>query len=385
MNETQIGLIYLAACGVNGVIPDKERLDELDMEKLYCLSYSHFMNALVGTVLKQAGVVLTKGWNERLAKAIRKNVLFDAEREKLLSFMEQKGIWYLTLKGVILKEYYPALGMRQMSDNDILFDASFADEVKEYMVSQGYEVSYFGQGNHDVYKKDPIYNFEMHRALYSELHEEGWEQYYQDVKERLVLNSGSSYGYHFTEEDFYVYITSHAYKHYTGSGTGLRTLLDFYVYLKAKEQELDLTYVEKECEVLGIAEFERLNRELCKKVFGKTEAAEFESRLDGLSAEEIELLEYYLTAGVYGTVERGMENRIHKYREKSGSNSKLRYLLSRAFSTKEIYTNWPFFKKHKWLLPVAWFYRLIRPVFDKKRREKLRQELKTVRSLRQKA
>lgn len=69
----------------------------------------------------------------------------------------------------------------------------------------------------------------------------------------------------------------------------------------------------------------------------------------------------------------------------SGFGSKLRYLLSRAFSTKEIYTNWPFFKKHKWLLPVAWFYRLIRPVFDKKRREKLRQELKTVRSLRQKA
>ncbi len=378
MNKIHEHMIYLAACGVNGVPPKKECLENLDMQGLYGLSVSHQMDALIGMSLQKAGVVLLKEWNERISKAVRKVVLFNAEREKLLSFMEQKGIWYLPLKGVILKDYYPALGMRQMSDNDILFDASFADEVKVYMESQGYKASYFGGGNHDVYRKEPIYNFELHRALYGQTHQTGWAEYYENVKEKLVLNSGSGYGYHFTEEDFYVYITSHAYKHYNGSGTGLRTLLDFYVYLKAKEQEIDFAYIEKECEVLGIAEFERLNRGLCKKVFDKPEAVEFASRLGGLSKEELELLEFYLNAGIYGTMERMVGNRIRKYREKSGSNSKLGYLLSRVFSTREIYMSWPFLNKHKWLVPAAWFYRLIRPVFDKKRRKKLLNELKVV-------
>lgn len=44
--------------------------------------------------------------------------------------MEQRGIWYLPLKGIILKEFYPSVGMRQMSDNDILFDEAFAEQVR---------------------------------------------------------------------------------------------------------------------------------------------------------------------------------------------------------------------------------------------------------------
>ena len=40
MKKTQYDMIYLAACGVDGVSPEKEFLNGLDMEKLYRLSYS---------------------------------------------------------------------------------------------------------------------------------------------------------------------------------------------------------------------------------------------------------------------------------------------------------------------------------------------------------
>lgn len=42
-------------------------------------------------------------------------------------------------------------------------------------------------------------------------------------------------------------ITSHAYKHYGGSGTGLRTLMDFYAYLNAKGDTFNLDYIRTEC------------------------------------------------------------------------------------------------------------------------------------------
>lgn len=42
-------------------------------------------------------------------------------------------------------------------------------------------------------------------------------------------------------------ITSYAYKHYSGSGTGLRTLMDFYAYLNAKGDTFNLDYIRTEC------------------------------------------------------------------------------------------------------------------------------------------
>ena len=42
-----------------------------------------------------------------------------------------------------------------------------------------------------------------------------------------------------------------------------------YVYLDAKEQSLDFDYIRKECEVLGIRDFEEQSRSLCKKDYHK--------------------------------------------------------------------------------------------------------------------
>lgn len=381
MEKTQYDMIYLAACGVDGVSPDKEFLNGLDMEELYRFSFGHFMDALVGTTLKQVGADLPKGWNEHISKAVRKVVLFDTERAKLFSFMEQKGIWYLPLKGIVLKDYYPAVGMRQMSDNDILFDYSFCDEVQEYMESQGYEAVSVGIGNHDVYKKEPVYNFELHSTLYSELHQDGWAEHYGHVKDRLVLNSDSAYGYHFTDEDFYVYITSHAYKHYAGSGTGLRTLLDFYVYLKAKP-EMDFAYIEKECEVLGIAEFEKRNRSLCKKVFSGEALRGMEALERSLSREEKEMLLYYLTSGAYGTVERGVENRVKRYQEKGLKMSKFRYSWDRLFPGYDTYKVYAPNVKGRFLQSVVgWFRRVFVVAFTKDRRRSVTREVRTVRKV----
>mgnify|MGYP002969688486 CR=1 FL=1 len=79
---------------------------------------------------------------------------------------------YLPLKGIIMKDYYPSVGMRQMSDNDILFDKAYAKQIRDYMsdndilfdadawermekhmISEGYKAEYVGKGNHDVYHK----------------------------------------------------------------------------------------------------------------------------------------------------------------------------------------------------------------------------------------
>lgn len=393
MNEILYDLLELLNCGVNGNKPS-ERLrnrypvqaDGVDatekattMQSLYQISQAHFVDALVGTVLRRAGVSLPGEWEQSIAKSIRKVILFDAERARLCDFMEHQGIWYLPLKGILLKEYYPSIGMRQMSDNDILFDAKYAEEIREHMISSGYRVESFGQGNHDVYEKEPVYNFEMHRALYGAANDNNWEAYYKDVKNRLVLNEGSSYAYHMTVEDAYIYIICHAYKHYKGSGTGIRSLLDFYVYLLKNEKQMDFTYIGQECEKLGIAVFEQQSRVLCKKVFGQQIETDYvEGLQNSLQEPEWEMLQYYLTSGVYGTSRRLVENRMKEYAAEDGHVSRVRYLVHRLFPGREVYSFYPIVDRHRWLLPGLWVYRVVRMVFDRERREKIRQEVKIV-------
>ena len=113
-----------------------------------------------------------------------------------------------------------------MSDYDILFDATRADNVKSIMKNLVFTTKYFGTGNHDVYYKELLCNFEMHRGLFGSTYNEIFYKYYSDVKNQLKKDDGNNYGYHFSPEDFYIYITSHEYKHYSDGGTGLCSLLD---------------------------------------------------------------------------------------------------------------------------------------------------------------
>ena len=123
-------------------------------------------------------------------------------------------------------------------------------------------------GNHDVYYKEPLCNFEMHRGLFGSTHEGKFYEYYSGVKDCLIKDDWNNYGYHFSPEDFYVYITSHEYKHYSVGGTGLRSLLDIYVFLRKFEGKLNFDYVLREIEKLELSEFEEKNRTLVKSFRG---------------------------------------------------------------------------------------------------------------------
>ena len=268
--------------------------------------------------------------------------------------------------------------------------------MKNICVLKAMRRSLVGKGNHDVYQKPPVYNFEMHRSLYGRGSDERWVEYYSDIKSRLLsdqpevvcdavhgasknttanqtesVNGGnSSYGYHMSDEDFYIYITSHAYKHYSGSGTGIRTLLDFYAYLNAKEESLDFDYIQTECRKLGIMDFEKCNRRLCRKVFSSQQIYDRVSFEQSLSVDEMEMLKYYLSSGVYGTFERMIENRIEKQKKTDGRGklSKLTYYWHRVFPGMELYENYPLLVKRKFL--TTWhigFTGSVRLLFSTKR------------------
>ncbi len=356
--QTVQDLIYLVSCAVRQEKAEAKRIHDMDLDKVYKLARLHNLAAAAAFALSDGGVA-HELFAQAQAKAIRKNVLMDAEWASIRAVLEKEGIWYMPLKGAVIKDLYPQFGMRQMADYDILFDARHAARLKKIMQERGFVVETFGASNHDCYHKEPIYNFEMHRALFADVHEEAFLRYYENVKDRLIQNEDASVGFHFSDEDFYVFMIAHEYKHYAGGGTGLRSLVDTYVYLRHKK--LDMDYIEHEVRKLGIEEFERKNRSLALRLL---EAQNY-------SQEDLQMLDYISSSGTYGTQEHRVQNQVRK------KGSKIKYLMDRAFMPmNEVKSYHPFFYKHKVLLPALFLYRLGKALTV--RRKRFAAELKTL-------
>ncbi len=366
MNAENV-LMELAACAVNERTPDQALLDELQsredlMRELFKVSGQHQLTALAAYALLSGGIH-QESFERARYQAVFFECAMDQERASVLGKMEEAGIWYLPMKGVVLKELYPKVGMRQMGDNDILFDADRAEDLRSVMESLGFRTEAYGTMHHDVYQKPPFYTFEMHTRFFANIEEyRVYIQYYANVKDSLIKDEDNAYGYHFSDEDFYVFMLVHEYRHHSWRGTGLRSLLDVYVYLKRYNDSLNWDYLRQELDRLGLTEFEELNRSLAFKVFADPENR---SEIVLTSGEEA-LLNDFLISGTYG-------NYAHTIKVQMQGKSRFRYTLSRIFLPMEkVEQCYPRFYKHKILLPVLPFYRLV------KRKDSAKREIRVV-------
>lgn len=345
-------MIALVRCAVNGEKPGRELTDGLDLKALFEVCQAHVLTACCAYALEAAGI-RDAAFTEAKEKAIRKNIIMDAERKKILKCLEEEQIWYMPLKGALLKDWYPRIGMRQMSDNDILFDMQRREDVRRIMKAHGFTLKAEREVV-DEYTKPPVYNFEMHGELFMEYQTGEMARYYLGIKERLLKDDGNQYGWHFTNEDFYLFMTAHEYKHFSLGGTGVRSLLDTYVFMRKYGDALDREFLAAELEKLGLADYESESRSLALKLFSG----------EAVTEQESELLDYYVTSGVYGTREHDIQNRLQR---KSGG-SKGKYILRRLFPPMyEIRNNHPFFYQHKWLIPVLWIWRPVRGLLHRRK------------------
>lgn len=377
-NKSQVynAIIYIISCCLCGKKVEKELLSHLDLGAIYSTAVNHSLIAIVATALEDAGIVSNRA-SELKLNAIRKNMLFDSARAEIFGKLEENKIKYLPLKGVIMKELYPSVGLRQMSDNDILFDKDYRSQVRDVMLSLGYDSKHFNESNHDVYMKEPVLNFEMHVSLFNHPNLPLFNSYFANAFDRAVSDGKSSYGYAMTDEDFYIFMKAHEYKHYANCGTGLRSLVDIFVYLRAKSDSLNFDYITAECEKLEIFEYERVTREIALKIFDPetAKAIVLADKGEGkmpLSDYDAEFLQDYINVSTYGSRETYLSNLIKREKKKNNSSNvveKIRYILKLCFPKLEYYEIvHPGASKKKYLIPFLWIKRTVtilvkRPAF----------------------
>lgn len=355
-------LVYLTKCALREETPDPQRIEAMDLEAVHALALRHSMTAVSAYAVESyrksyedspaAQHPVVEIWLQEKLMAIRKNLLLDMERENILSHLEKIGCWYMPLKGVFLQELYPRAGMRQMSDNDILIDPAFRMAVAEFMLDRGYEADHIGMYIHDEFLKKPVYNFEIHVELLSK--QDGfWAEYYRQVKDRLIKDEQNSFGYHFTDEDFYLFMTVHAAKHYGGKGNGIRSLMDAFVYSQQKGSALDRQYIDLELATLSLTEYEQAIVQLADKLFGPGQP---------LSKEEEALFLYHVSCGTYGNWSTRIDNALKSIageKERITFWVKVKYSLRRLFPPVEFYQRYaPLAYRYKVLIPFVAIYRM---------------------------
>ncbi len=368
LQKARQDLIYLVACAVKEIKPDPKLVKAMDLSAVFSLAKSHSLSGAAAFAVEAAG--FRSGMTTKLlSDVVHRNTRFTIEKEAITQKLKEAGIWYVLLKGAVIKDYYPRPEMREMSDHDILFDASRAKDVKTIMESLGYTTEHFNVGAHDVYFKAPVLNFEMHRMLFSKMDDmEQLVEYFERAADRLL---GEGVEKHFSPEDFYIYVVAHEYKHFYKFGTGLRSILDTFVYLS--KVKMDEAYVNGEMEKLGLAEFEKKNRSLAMHLFG-----------DGkLTEEDEQMLRYVFSSGTYGNFDNRVSNTLQRKKW-----SKMRYVLSRVFvpvsrsnPDSDAYAKkYTVFYKYKILLPFLPLYRAIRAL----RSGRLQKEIRALKKAKRK-
>ena len=323
--------------------------DEKEASFLFELGKNHSIAAFLNQAIEFVKPSFPKDIKEKFSscylQAVRKAVVFEKEYGSLKDYLNEAGIDYLPLKGLILKDYYPDPYEREFADHDILFfQEDDAEKIRDYFKGRGYEVEHFRKGNHDVYLKKPFLNFEMHRALFSKREDTAsFAAYFFDPFSSAVQKEGMEYA--FKDEDFYLYFLAHAFKHYDAGGAGIRMLLDTHLFLKGRN--LDRDSLQKGLEKLGLVEFEKKLSSLSFRAFSGEE----------LDEEEKKELLYIGKAGTYGTIENSVEKQVRK-------KGRFAYFMQRVFPPYSFYKEaYPWAYYSIILIPFAWLARFFRILF----------------------
>lgn len=275
--------------------------------------------------------------------AVNRELLFRAEREKITRALNERRVPHLLIKGASASRLYPAVGMREYFDNDILIEKDRAEEVRKLMLGFGYEYK-SGRGPHDVYYKQPIYNFEFHTALFPP--ESPFSAYYDDIWSKAE-RVGGEYSYELGADDQYICLLAHLKKHCDESGAGARAYADIYL---SRGRLADPEYVGAELEKLGLTGFESETLGVCGRIFEGGEPGR---------GELIRITD----SGAYGSF-RQREEKMIRSRGKAGY---LFYMLFLPYG--EMKKKYPILNGAAFLLPVFWVYRLLRFPFTKSKRD----------------
>lgn len=341
ISEYITGVLRTVVCGAP--LPDKPF--DISWGSVYSLAKHHSLastiySSIEAELLNDAPLELVATWRKERDIDFVKNVKQTAAFSEITELFTREKLAFLPLKGFMMKKLYPRPELRTMADMDIYVSNEQADRARELLISIGYkcEKDPDEEEIHDQMLKPPFINVELHKVLYKDS-----DFSFDDCTPR----EDNPYWYVMKNEDFFLFMLRHTYKHYTHGGCGIRAVLDLYLYKNA-HSEMFTEKFENRISETGLFDFYKKISALADKWFAAADISE------DISAFEL----FTVTGGTYGTYETRMQADI----KESGN---LKYSLSKIFPpVKIIRQRYKWVRKCVLLVPVAYVVRIVESIFN---------------------
>lgn len=271
----------------------------------------------------------------------------------------------IVMKGIICRQLYGKYAEHRPSgDEDILVRKEEFYEIKEFLEKRGYScagsevtTAQLNQAEHVSFQNENRYCVEVHINLMGRRNDLRIKmgEVFQDVFEHTRIQKIKNVPMTTMEHtEHYIYLIMHAFKHFIGSGVGLRQLIDVMMYQKHHEHELDWEKIEealRECHADGyLGDIQ----ELGVKYLG----FDFAYQLPACCSET--LLDDVIEVGAFGKSDRAdlIATNINAGTMDQKSKSRIVTLIRAGFPSLQQMAEWtPYLNEKPWMLPVEWVRR----------------------------
>lgn len=306
-------------------------------------------------------------WLLHSSKVISNNMAVMKCQRELTDFLVDNGYKYVILKGLASSYYYENPDMRMLGDVDFLIDSEKTDEISKAICDKlGYNI--YGTESHICHitmtrKRDAI---EMHFEIPGIPHGENGEFVRKFVKNILDgTNTLSVDGQSFEAPSHLLHgtvILLHMIHHMSSEGLGLRHLCDWGAFVN---KTCDMPFWESDflpfLQHLGLVKYVSIMSSVCQRYMG-IDMPKCLPVADSDVCEE--MINDILQSGNFGNKDEQYHQSgwIVSENGKDGvKKSTFSVLLGRLDSAVKL--NWPWFKKHKILLPLAYVAFTVRYYF----------------------
>ncbi|MFH5882081.1 nucleotidyltransferase domain-containing protein [Liberiplasma polymorphum] len=331
----------------------------LDEKTFYKIAHENGLSGMIFSILPK------ESFSEEIYNLFKKDFYaYNASDMKQLalintlkSLFNTHEINHIFLKGVHLKQVYPASYMRSMGDIDILVDEASFSKIKPLLKANNFTLTSTSDA-HDCYLHDSGLEIEIHPKLtrtFKTKQTELFDQVWHYAKKE------KDFTYQLDVTFELVYLLNHMAKHFYGSGVGLRTVLDIGLFTKKYCETLDLGLLDQFLEETEYETFFMNMLYLNKRYFNLNPFPFIMKNVEMDETLYTMLTGYIIKAGVHGTGEsfnQFIGRTAHYKLQNKGKTALLRSILFPKYSDmKGLY---PWLKKLPFLLPFAYIHRVIK-------------------------
>lgn len=292
-------------------------------------------------------------WFKILKKAFGAYIFKDLQQEGHLlgirNAFNHHQIDHIFLKGSHLKYLYPKTYMRAMGDIDVIVRKNDFQQAIHELQALDYKQTNAISHHHSFSGVDDC-EIELHQSLVSDFDETNMiflDRLWDEAKRKQERD------FQMSSEFEYVYLLLHLYRHLKQTGIGLRSLIDLYIFTEKNtfDQVKLNQYLEETEMVLFNQKVEHINQIIINQ--------------KPMNDMDQKTIEYIIRSGIHGKgsqYEYFLPRRVSAQEDKKVS--KIRYFFSQVFpSRKHLQETYPYLKKHGYLLPWAWFVRILKLIF----------------------